>query len=671
MSRNSFGKIVLILLYVAVCGRSTVYGITPTFSTLQPGKFREINQDLQVNIVFVGYHVGSGPRDINQAVFRAGLPRRYRTLDVNPSYYIPSTVESDQPWIGDSFNYNYNIVYANQAFEDAYFNFVPTISIPCHVTFFQQYYNSQQSRSLSVTDNMCIEANAAEYWLAQNAPSMLGVDTSKYTVFLINWYGRPDFRFHTYLPFAYPDPDPDTGYNDAQFQDRETISWGGTTPDDEQNGFGSLKRVWFYDLSAGPEWNTANYLLDASELAGLSSFYSMPPVWEYGNMSAYRPFNDLSGDLAKITRYVALDCLFTKSPLLPPALSPPKMPNSIEFDIDLYQVDQNWSLHDYIQPGRIVSEHAKLRPYNTQSATVRDLPFGAREAEIYQCGRSQFIQMIADPNYPASSCYGNRPSQHDFLLTDFFFYDRDHLNQFVDGNADFEVPIFIYGVPDNMSLPFRGLTDDDHHDGTRSSFIYCDLTNRTRQFIGITRVAIHEAGHYMGLSHPHDGLDYEDFVYFDPSDLSMFYIWTGDESDSVMSYLRLSNNFSQFDRDNMNRYMTAIYINQANKILPAILSSPRATEVSTALSSADSDAAAALTSYGNMEYLNAAVSAKSTYDKVLAAAASINVKVEPAALPADYRRHRPNPARIDRPEGQQRPNLPLANPQTLDRLPIN
>ena len=652
----------LIVTLVSSKGGVT-YAATPTFTTLQPGQFREINQDLQINIVMLGYHQGTGPRDINEANFRAGLPHRYRTVDYNPSTYIPSYAEADQVWIGNAFDYRYNIVYANKGFEDAYFNYVPTISIPCRVTAFQQYYNTQQSRSLNITNNSCIEANLAESWLAQNAPSMLGVDTTKYTIFFINWYGRPDFRFHTYLPFAFPDPDPDTGFTLGRVQGGETIAWGGTTPDDEQNGLGFLSRVWFYDLSAGPDANTTNYLLDAAEFGGLP-FYTMPPVWEYGNTSAYRPFDNLSGDLAKITRYTALDCLFTKSPILPPALSPPKMPNSIKFDLNLYQVDQSWSLHDYIKPDRIASEQAKLRPYNTHSVTVTDQIFGNRESQIFDCGRSQLIQYI-DPSYPATSCYGNRGDQYQSLPTDFFLYDRDHLGQFLGHDADFEVPIFIYGIPDNLGgMP--AFTDDNHFDGTRSSFIYVPLADSTRQLKGATWTVIHESGHYMGMAHPHDGFDYEDFNPHSAFEPAYYFMWAGDASDTAMSYAGWSlSNFSQFDRDNMNRYMTAIYINQANKILPTILSSPRAKETTSQLFSADSDAAAALTSYGNMEYLNAAVSAKSAYDKVLAAAASINVKVEPEALPADYRRHRPNPGLFDPPRGQQRPNLPLANDQSL------
>lgn len=646
----------VILVVLALVGYRVI-DATPSFSTLQPGQFREINQNLPINIVFVGYHQGSGPQNINEAVFRAGLPHRYRTIDVGPSSYIPNLNESNAVWIGNSFDYNYNVVYANQVFEDAYFNYLPSISVPCFVTAYQEYYNTQHSRTLDITSNICVEATSAEAWLAENAPPMLGVDTAQNTVFLINWYGRSDFRFHTYLPFGYPDNDPDTGFPWAFIQRSEMIGWGGTTPDDEQNGLGSLRRVWFQDLSAGPEWNTVNYLLDGDDPSwrGGQFAYTIPPVWEYGNLSTYRPFNDLSGDLAKVVRYEVIDTSFTKSPISPPALSPPKLPNSIQFDINLYQADPTWDLRDYITPSRITSEHHKLRPYNTQSTTLTNLPFSSRQAQVYQCGLSQQIHLFLDPSVPARHCYGNRGDANDLLLTDFFLYHRDHENQFIDGDADLEVPIFDYGVPDGLANPaLLGIQDDDHVKGTRSSFIYTFTSNSYRQTRGMTNVTTHEAGHFMGLSHPHDGWDYEDFSYQGAYDPNFFYMWGGDGVDSVMSYINLSGNFSQFDRDNMNRYMTAIYINQANRILPAILSSPRANQVTPRLTSADGDATSALASYGTMDYLTAAVRAKSAYDRVVAAAAKINIPVEPEAYSADYRRHAPPRGLIDPPNGGRR-----------------
>ena len=47
----------------------------PTLSTLAPGAFREIPQNLKVNVVFVGFQQGSGPNQIDTAAFQATLPK--------------------------------------------------------------------------------------------------------------------------------------------------------------------------------------------------------------------------------------------------------------------------------------------------------------------------------------------------------------------------------------------------------------------------------------------------------------------------------------------------------------------------------------------------------------------------------------------------------------------
>lgn len=46
----------------------------------------------------------------------------------------------------------------------------------------------------------------AENWLADNAAST-GVDSSQYTIFLVNWYGRSDFKFHSFTRAAAADSD--------------------------------------------------------------------------------------------------------------------------------------------------------------------------------------------------------------------------------------------------------------------------------------------------------------------------------------------------------------------------------------------------------------------------------------------------------------------------------
>jgi hypothetical protein len=105
----------------------------------------------------------------------------------------------------------------------------------------------------------------------------------------------------------------------------------------------------------------------------------------------------------------------------------------------------------------------------------------------------------------------------------------------------------------------------------------------------------------------------------------------------MMSYIDLNWDFSQFDRDNMNRYMTSVYLNQANTILADIYASARAGQASSLLTSADGNAAMALTAYDSMDYAGAASYAKQAYEDVLAAAAQINVQVEPQSWQADYK----------------------------------
>jgi hypothetical protein len=105
----------------------------------------------------------------------------------------------------------------------------------------------------------------------------------------------------------------------------------------------------------------------------------------------------------------------------------------------------------------------------------------------------------------------------------------------------------------------------------------------------------------------------------------------------MMSYIDLNWDFSQFDRDNMNRYMTSVYLNQANTILAKIYASPKAGQAGSLLTSADSHAAMALTAYDSMEYADAAMQAKLAYENVLSAAAQIKVQVEPQSWQADYK----------------------------------
>jgi hypothetical protein len=585
----------------------------PTLTTLQPGDFHTIQQDLNINVVFVGYEAA----DIDEAHFTSGLPNEYQAINRFPAFYgLPAS-------LGLTFNYDYNLVYADASFEDAFFGYMSSIASPQPLTLFQEAYNTQISRSLDVADNHWIDAPSVEQWLADNTNSLLGLDTTEYTVFFVNWYGRDDFIHHVYTKTD--EPDPDTGYNFGLLREsRKLIAWGGTTPDDEENGLGSLHRIWFYDLSAGPESWTDNWNLDDADVDGNGVMdYRMPPSWEYGNLSAYRPFDDLSGDLAQVLRYVAIDLLFTTSPLYKPAISPPAIPEDIQLDINVYQIDPNADGTNYFDLPLLTAELNELQPQNNFTAELNSIPFQAPFDKVYLC----FFNDV--------SCYGNR--LFGIAFGDPFLFHQDHLNQYLEGDGDYEVPIFAYNATDELFTCCLGYADDNWADGTQSFvFAFDSPSVRDVSGYGFTTTGIHEVGHHLGLSHPHDGYDYEANIDFGPGD-EFYFAWSGDESNSMMSYIDLNWDFSQFDRDNMNRFMTSVYINQANVILDSIYASPRAAQVSALLTSADNHASAALADYDAMAYEAAMTEAQAAYKDVLAAADQINVHVEPQAWQADYK----------------------------------
>ena len=604
------GILVLLMAALPVATAGAKNNPPPTLSTLNPGGFLNIEQDLTINVVFVGYEQGNGYQEINNANFLSELPDMYRTINRYPSFYFGNE------FLGVDFNYDYNLVYADAAFEDAFFGYLDSIAVSQPLTLYQELYNLESARSTDVTDNSWIDAPSVEKWLASNADGMLGIDTTDYTVFFVNWYGRDDFRFHVYTKTD--EPDPDTGYNFGELRDsRKLIAWGGTTPDDEETGLGSLHRIWFYDLSAGPEGWTDNWSID------FEPGYTMPPVWEYGNLSGYRPFDNLSGDLGKVTRYVAIDLLFTTSPLYKPAISPPEVADDIQLDINVFQMDPNSNGLDYFDTSLLASELNELQPLNTFDVELNSQKFDSRFEKVYNCF------------YDGVSCFGNRLFGDAFA--DLFLYFNDHLIQFLEGDAGYEVPIFAFNATDDLFTCCLGYADDDWATGTQSFVFGFDSPSvRDVSGYGFTTTFIHETGHHLGMSHPHDGYDYEADIDFGP-DGPYYFAWSGDESNSMMSYIDLNWDFSQFDRDNMNRYLTSVYLNQANTILADIYVSPKAGQASSLLTSADNHAAMALSAYDNMDYASAAMHAKLSYEEVMAAAAQIKVKVESQSWQADYK----------------------------------
>ena len=94
-----------------------------------------------------------------------------------------------------------------------------------------------------------------------------------------------------------------------------------------------------------------------------------------------------------------------------------------------------------------------------------------------------------------------------------------------------------------------------------------------------------------------------------------------------MSYIDLNWDFSQFDRDNMNRYMAAAFAHNGNRIAADILADPDAGRAADELAAADALLGASKLAFRHHRYLAAAFTARAAYDQVRKGARQAGVPV--------------------------------------------
>ncbi|MFI5844732.1 hypothetical protein ACIA8K_34040 [Catenuloplanes sp. NPDC051500] len=579
----------------------------PRFTHLAPGSQPTLVEKVPVNVVFLGYD----RQEVNQAQFTSGLAKTYVPEVRSRQWY------GEQEKLGITYAYDYKISYADRGYEDSFFTKLSSLATPAPLTAYQEAYNAQEKNVLDVTENNYIDGPSVEKYLAFHPPR--GVDTRRNTIFLINWYGRADFKFHLYSKTG--EPDPDTGFDFGANRDsRKMMAWGGTTADDEETGLGATRRVWFADLSAGPEANMANYIVDQLDVDGDDyPDYRMPTAWEY-TAGGFRSPAALAGDLAKLTRYVALDLLMTTSPLYPVELPTANgLPKTINLDSNTYE---GWPGVDasaqYIKPQLLVKELSELRWRNKLDYDNQDIAWDARNTA---CFTGQFV--TGEPCYEGQAL---PPGANLFLYNDeFIARTKDDA-----GKVDYELPLINYVYTDENAGTPLGYADDNWVDGTQS-YVFSFLSpGIVAAGYGLTTTQIHEAGHHLGMSHPHDGWDSESGADIGASG-DFFFSWVGDENNSMMSYIDVNWDFSQFDRDNSDRFLTAAYNEGANALAADVLASRNARKGTADLYAADLALGLAKKAFANHEYRAAYTFAEEAYNAVVRAAKKAGVDPNTAA----------------------------------------
>ena len=205
----------------------------------------------------------------------------------------------------------------------------------------------------------------------------------------------------------------------------------------------ACNRVWFFDLSAGPEAWGGNFDITNEDLDGDGEpDYRIPVAWEYAD-DGYRSPGALTGDLGLVARYAAINLMFASSPLYPPYLTPELLPTKINLDMNTYE---GW-------PGVDASARlpeARPAPAGRERALPVELVSGRAGPEVQGKAKTCYELWLAD----TETCYRDRPQYPPFA--NLFLYNALNLDGVLDheparGKRIYEAPAFNYATTDDLA----------------------------------------------------------------------------------------------------------------------------------------------------------------------------------------------------------------------------
>lgn len=585
-------------VFAVATSSPTAYAAVPAprLVTIKPGAFSLVSTAIHVNVVLVGYSAAQ----VDSARLESLLPH-----EAVPPIRSPLKYGLNEA-VGLDLSYDYTVRSAGRTFDNDFFTHLAHTGDVAAPDSIQAYYNGQVHHTVTVGPKVrYIDATSTERWLEQHAALQLGINPSDYTVFLIDWYGRGDFQFHTYTNNSVIDPD--TGVKPSKVTDWTNVrAWGGATGPS-----------WFYDLSAGPVLIDDSYEVDDPNIHGVAPVdYRIPPIWDYGS-TGYRAFDDLTGDLARIVRYVAIDELFTSSPLYDPEESLPDVNGKKEITFDIFEGDPTHNGRDDIHPSIVQAQHQRLEPYYPITVSVRDLPLSGDAQTAYATGTLATV---------TPGCW----TPFGTPLADFFCTFRDdYPTYFSPPGPNAVLPAVGYTVADNpvQRTGFTGIALDDFHSGVPTIVTTVDTAQarQNSQDLAYTFLLMHEAGHFIGLSHPHDGVDPEQLIQWSPFG-SFDFARAGDQSATVMSYVPgAPRSFSVFDQDNLARWHVARLLFLADVDASRVLAQPANAQANAYLRTADAAFTAALAAMRLEQWVTAGSFAASGYRDIQRADAKAGI----------------------------------------------
>lgn len=570
----------------------------------QPGSPILTDIPLQVNVIFMG--VPESFIDIN--AIAEELPKTYSQIQREKHFML------DQFVIFNGFDINYDFSFSPAEFANSYAAFVQNNHREDTAPWWLQ--------ERGVAESWYIDVSEAQSWMTGNAPFQFDFG---YTLIIVDTF-HTDPKIENYYFYNSSRPDLDIGRDPAPESNMFSIAFGGSSrylmldltagPSNYQDT-PNIKLIVDYAESMLDQLNRdlAFYIQSAIELRFIPSYlytpfyrpsyfvnvtiFSRDPSFSYAayfnkqrmldEFHEFLPFSAFSGEVREL-----------------PAEDDEKLFNVINRATDKYGVMNHSIVLDYLleNRGKYVASHG-------EDYVIPVFVFGGYQSEILgvaagdEKGDFSFVAEVTDPttlgissmNVPIFSGEGG-------LVPDDWAYAAVLMNYNMKMTIRLDVKsgeIFVF-VVDAYNLWLYDQTEDidkisftmepevwregsyektiapsapqgkyylvvSNFGGRNAIFSGDIFTTRTLAY-GLTQTTIHEAGHSIGLSHPHDGFSwifYEEGIPKDSPGEYSFWLW--DFSDTPETYAIRNSKFDQLDKDNIYRGIASTLLNETFTIL--------------------------------------------------------------------------------------------------------
>jgi hypothetical protein len=513
---------------------------------------------------------------------------------------------SDYQQTGVKYKISYDVTFAPTSIKDGLVDYLKSIGEKRtgenRWFSYWEYDNKDQMyvKNWLKTNYMVYDAAKVEDWINQHNSDYGGYPEDGWTFVLMYLPELPKFTADQYkgywnsvysgnpkipsglLPHYYSAKtvDTDLGYN---------LRWR-----DFMNGYGGHERMWFVDLTAGPTWWSEyddlplNTIIEDQKIVLGSSFGRQWLTQLIADHTWEMVYNIAAPEFV-------YDPIYTSSYRLVVRILDDR-DNAEKKEIPIEKT---------INSDTIKHAFEDLTPY----ATVKV------ETQFDETSNHPELQKLLKDNrryldsYIVKDVFNDKYEYVDERPV--YKYLQENLHSFVpqalrDEN-ELTIPIFVFAlskdahfggsykweVSKDRERTYGGVAQGDlvMIGQSHKDFHYGDETGQKGKGLGLTQIVIHEAGHMVGLSHPHS------------------YGWIGDFCYTAMSYYTYDYGFGQNDKDALNRIhadkiimQTSSAIQETQGLLQGKTSSP---DIQSALDKTKSLLTEADIAYSKMDYSGA------------------------------------------------------------------